>query len=139
MPFRLILARKFYEEMVSHALSERPNECCGLLAGVIDAGVGRVVEGYPLVNVAETPAIEYWSDPRSMFAADKDMRKRGLDVLAIYHSHPTSEPVPSRKDRERNYSEHVVNFILGLLTDPPTVCAWWLTADNHRPAEWSIE
>src|SRR6516164_1432444 len=59
MPFRLILARKFYEEMVSHALSERPNECCGLLAGVIDAGVGRVVEGYPLVNVAETPAIEY--------------------------------------------------------------------------------
>jgi proteasome lid subunit RPN8/RPN11 len=138
MPFRLLLARKFHDEMVAQALAEMPNECCGLLAGVIEAGVGRVIERYPLANIAETPAVEYWSDPRSMFAADKDMRKRGLNVLAVYHSHPTSEAVPSRKDRERNYSVNVVNFILSLLTNPPMVRGWWLTETDHREASWEI-
>jgi proteasome lid subunit RPN8/RPN11 len=66
------------------------------------------------------------------------MRARGIDILAIYHSHPTSEPVPSRKDRERNYSPDVMNFIISLASNEPQVRAWWLTSDDHREAEWEL-
>jgi proteasome lid subunit RPN8/RPN11 len=70
-----------------------------------------------------------------MLAACRDIDRRGLEILAVYHSHPTSAPVPSKTDRERNFSEDVLNLIVGLATDPPTVRAWWLTATDHREGE----
>ena len=143
MPFRLVVPKDVYSVMVAQALTERPNECCGLLAGVRETAtggempVGRVLRAYPLVNAAASP-VEYLSDARSMFEAIRDMGRHGLDVLAVYHSHPTSPPVPSRKDLERNYDEGVVNLIISLTTEPPTVRGWWLTAETCREAEWSI-
>jgi proteasome lid subunit RPN8/RPN11 len=124
-----------YDGMLAQALAERPLECCGLLAGVVADGVGEVVERYPLANSAASP-VEYVSDPRSMFAAMRDMRARNLDVLAVYHSHPTSLPVPSQTDLARNYSEDVANLIISLTTTPPTARAWWLTDADYREAEW---
>jgi proteasome lid subunit RPN8/RPN11 len=73
-----------------------------------------------------------------MFTAWRDMRRRGLDVLAVYHSHPTSPSVPSRKDRERNYSEQVVNLIISLQSPEPDVRGWWLTATEWLPAAWEL-
>jgi proteasome lid subunit RPN8/RPN11 len=124
--------------MVAQARAELPNECCGLLAGPSHAGgVARISHRYPLVNELASPT-EYRSDPRGMFDAMRDMRRRGIDVLAVYHSHPTSEPVPSRTDRERNYSVEVVNFIIGLGGPEPVVRGWWVTEEDYREAEWEI-
>jgi [CysO sulfur-carrier protein]-S-L-cysteine hydrolase len=138
MAFQLILPQMLYRDMVAHAVEERPRECCGLLAGRVVDGVGRAERIYRLVNALQSP-VEYESEPRSMLAAMRDMIAAGLDVVAVYHSHPTSRPVPSAKDRERNYSEDVVNLIVGLTTDPPEVCGWWLTATDYREAEWEVE
>jgi proteasome lid subunit RPN8/RPN11 len=123
--------------MIAQAQAELPNECCGLLAGRVARGVGRVAARYPLVNAAASP-VEYLSEPQSMFDADRARRRDGLEFLAVYHSHPTSEPVPSRKDRERNYSEEVVNFIISLKGDEPAVRGWWLTAETFREADWEV-
>jgi proteasome lid subunit RPN8/RPN11 len=124
--------------MVAHARAELPAECCGLLAGTAEGGVGRVTLHLPLVNALASPT-EYESESRSLFAAHKAMRAAGAEVLVVYHSHPTSDPVPSRKDRERNYSEHVVNLIIGLRGPEPAVRGWWLAADGAREAAWEVE
>jgi [CysO sulfur-carrier protein]-S-L-cysteine hydrolase len=138
-PFRLRLPRRLLDEMFDHARAELPNECVGLLAGRLEDGaqgrVGRVERRYPLVNAAASPT-EYLSDGRSMFDAVKDMGKHGWDVLAVYHSHPTSEQVPSRRDLERNYSADVVNFIISLSGPEPELRGWWLTERDYRAAEW---
>jgi [CysO sulfur-carrier protein]-S-L-cysteine hydrolase len=124
--------------MLWHALSERPLECCGLLAGVIGAdGTGEARLRYPLLNAAASP-VEFESDPVSLLSAWNDINRQGLDVLAVYHSHPTSEPVPSRKDLARNWSPDVVNLIISLTITPPTVRGWWLTAEDYQEAEWII-
>ena len=70
-PFFLQVPLRHYREMVAQAVAERPNECCGLLAGrLAEAGagvqVGRVVRRYPLVNSAASP-VEYVSDPAAFF------------------------------------------------------------------------
>jgi [CysO sulfur-carrier protein]-S-L-cysteine hydrolase len=141
MPFRLRIPRSLYEQMVAQAVAELPNECCGLLAGRMTDGpeglAGEVLRCYPLVNAAASP-VEYLSEPRSMFEAVRGMRSLDLDILAVYHSHPTTEPVPSRTDRERNFSPEVVNVILSLQDGTARVRAWWLTAEDHREAEWEL-
>jgi proteasome lid subunit RPN8/RPN11 len=135
---RLLVPQPFYDVMLIQALMEMPLECCGLLAGKIGPdGTGLVEEGYPLVNAAASP-VEYLSEPRGMFTACRDMRRRGLDILAVYHSHPSSPPVPSRKDLAQNYDPGVVNVIISLASEEPHVRAWWLAEDRYREAEWVV-
>jgi len=73
-----------------------------------------------------------------MFEAVRDMRGLGLEIVAIYHSHPTSAPVPSRTDLERNYSPHVMNFIISLQDGNPQVRGWWLSDKDFREADWRL-
>jgi proteasome lid subunit RPN8/RPN11 len=134
--FRLQLPRRLYEEMLAQAVAELPNECCGLFAGAPD---GRVTQRYPLVNVSKNPTREYWSDEKSMFAAWRDMRQHGVDIVAVYHSHPTSPPEPSRTDLERSYyGECAVYLIVSLKVETPEVRAWWLSESGARVAEWEV-
>jgi [CysO sulfur-carrier protein]-S-L-cysteine hydrolase len=138
-PFRLVIPRSVYEALLAHALAELPAECCGLLAGRLsaDGTVGDVTHHFPLVNELKSPT-EFLSDPYSMLRADKAIRSEGTDVLAVYHSHPTSDPVPSRKDRERSYSPRVMNLIIGT-KETPEVRAWWLTETDYCEAEWEVK
>ncbi|MFQ3594423.1 MAG: M67 family metallopeptidase [Gemmataceae bacterium] len=136
MDFRLKVPRAIYEQMLDHAFAENPLECCGLLAGFIEAGRGEVKRLYRLVNELASP-VEYRSSPRSMLDACRDFTAQGWEVLAVYHSHPTTAPLPSAKDRAANYSEKVVNLIVSL-AEPLGVAGWWLTAESYRPAEWEI-
>jgi proteasome lid subunit RPN8/RPN11 len=138
--------------MVAQAVSELPNECCGLLAGTVHPSpptthpspltthhslfIGQVERRYPLVNAAASP-VEYLSDPKSLFVAVRDMNLHGIDILAVYHSHPASDPVPSRTDLERNYSPEVMNLIISLKSpQDPRVRGWWLGADKYLEADW---
>ena len=63
-------------------------------------GAGELVRSiYPLRNVAGDTAISYEAAPEDLFAAQRQMRERGEELLAIYHSHPrAAEPKPSETD-----------------------------------------
>jgi len=136
--FRLSIPPSIFEEMILHARAELPAECCGILAGSIENGVGHVSEHYPLVNALASPT-EYESEPRSMLAAHKAMRASGTEILAVYHSHPSSDPIPSQRDLERNYGEGVLHLIIGLRSSKPDVRGWWLTSAEYREAIFFAE
>jgi len=149
MSFRLLLPRRIYDEMLVQALAELPNECCGLLAGRIEGEadaaaaeplpprLARVLRRYPLVNKKASPT-RYLSEERSLIDADRDARQSNLEFLAIYHSHPTSEPVPSRTDLEENYWDGVMHFIISMKHVPPLMRGWWLSETDYRPADWQM-
>jgi len=131
---KLQIQRRLWDEMLAQAVAERPHECCGLLAG----RAGRVSHRYPLSNALASP-VRYESEPKALFAAFKDMRQQGTELLAIYHSHPTSEPVPSRTDLENNfYGTAVVHFIVSLQGEVPVVRGWRLGETSYSEAEWTI-
>jgi proteasome lid subunit RPN8/RPN11 len=125
--------------MLAQAQAERPNECCGLLAGTIGTdGTARALRRFPLVNELGSP-VEFYNLGKDLFTAHRDAREAGLEMLALYHSHPTSAPVPSRKDCERNYGPDVMNLIISLNAPEPTMKAWWLAASGFREGEWSFD
>jgi proteasome lid subunit RPN8/RPN11 len=135
--FRLVLPRQIYEALLEQARAELPNECCGLLAGRREGAVGRVARRYPLVNASASP-VEYLSEGPSHLAAHRDLCKAGLEELAVYHSHPTTEPIPSRTDLERNLWPGVVHLIVSMRTSSPEMRGWWLREDSYTEAEWEI-
>ncbi len=123
--------------MLEHAQAELPNECCGMLAGHRDEDKLRVTAWFPLINEAASPR-EYRSEANSMFRADKERRRLGLEFVAVYHSHPTSAPIPSWTDLERRYSGDVVDFIISLKDPEPALRGWWLTEDAFTEAVWEL-
>ena len=79
-------------ELVAHSQEEDPNEACGLV--VLKDGVAERYE--PGVNAAPSPY--YFElqmpDPAIWFLEDEGYE------LAVFHSHPETEPRPSRTDQE---------------------------------------
>ena len=138
-PFtRLVIAEALLAELIAHARRELPNECCGLLAGHVIDGAGVASASFAITNDAASSS-EYETNARDMLRAFRAMREGGLELLAIYHSHPMSEPVPSRRDLDRNtYGESVVHVIVGFAAREPHVRAWWLTEGGYRGAECDI-
>jgi proteasome lid subunit RPN8/RPN11 len=132
--------------MLAQAVAEMPNECCGFLAGPQptlnpcsgEPPLARVSHWFPLVNALHSPK-ECESEPRSLIHADKQRRALGLEFLAVYHSHPTTDPVPSRTDLERKeWWPGVVWFIISLKGAEPVMQGWWPEETRFTPAEWDV-
>jgi len=118
------------DEILAHAKEAEPAECCGLIGGV-DHQVSSI---YPLHNVAANTNISYEAAPEDLFAAQRQMRERGEELLAIYHSHPrSSEPVPSETDVRLAYYPKAVYFIIGLAGPSPVIRAFRI---SEREEHW---
>ncbi len=77
--------------LIDHSAREAPNEACGLLL-VRDGVAERYVEGR---NAAESPyRFELEVDPETWFLEDEGYE------LAVFHSHLSAPPRPSRTDVE---------------------------------------
>jgi len=106
---RFFLERKYLEEMLSHALEEAPNECCGILAG----RQGRVTRVYRLTNVERSP-YSYKADPRELFRTLNEIEQNGWELIGIYHSHTYTPAQPSPADIELAFWPDSIYFIVSL-------------------------
>ncbi|HUW96685.1 MAG TPA: M67 family metallopeptidase [Anaerolineae bacterium] len=120
------IERKHLSEMISHARDEAPREACGILAG----RNGRVLRIYRTRNASRSPT-SYSLGPDQQFRVFKDIENRGLELLGIYHSHPSSPATPSDRDVEQAYYPEV-SYILISVADPAEaqVRAFRITAEG---------
>lgn len=98
-----------YDAMLAAAGRAAPQEACGLLGGRDE----RATEFYALTN-ADASGEHYTIPPEEQFAAIKDMRGKGVRMLAIWHSHPTTPARMSEEDLRLAYTPDVVYLILSL-------------------------
>jgi len=86
-------------------------------------------------------AAAYEASPEDLFAAQRAMRERGEELLAIYHSHPRSaNPQPSETDVRLAYYPSAVYLIVGLGAEPPNVGVFRISesAGSWEPVEYEI-
>lgn len=105
----LIIKRKQLNKIVNHTLCEYPLEACGIAGGKD----GLVEEVYPLSN-QDNSAVTYFASPEEQLEVFKDLRKKGLELMLIYHSHPASPAWPSRTDVERAFFPKAAYLIVSL-------------------------
>ena len=89
----LTLPKQYVDEIIAQALSEAPNECCGIIVGKD----GQAVKLFQTRN-AEASPYRYNVDPEELFRIYRECEAKGWEFLAIYHSHVASEAYPSPTD-----------------------------------------
>jgi [CysO sulfur-carrier protein]-S-L-cysteine hydrolase len=95
MADRVLVRAEILQEMMAHARREPHIECCGLLAG----RDGVITAIFPATN-ALASATTYEIALKELFAFFRTLRETGLTHLGQYHSHPSTENVPSPTDIE---------------------------------------
>lgn len=125
----ITLNRTHRQEIFECAREAVPAECCGLIGGE-----GQLASSlYPLRNVASNPNVAYEAAPEDLFAAQRQMRERGEQLLAIYHSHPrATEPQPSATDVRLAYYPLAIYFIIGLAGEQPVMRAFKISEADSR-------
>ena len=88
------VSQAVYDEMVAHALAERPYESCGLLAGT----AGVATNSYRAKNAADLYGVRYEIDSREYLRIDREIDDADLDLIGVYHSHPFTRALPSATD-----------------------------------------
>jgi proteasome lid subunit RPN8/RPN11 len=97
----------------------------------------RVLSLHPLRNIAASKT-RYTADPKELIQALVWLREQHREILAIYHSHPRWQAVPSATDLTQNYWGEMPRIIVSLLADPPDVRVWRLRPDSFQELPWKL-
>ena len=86
------------QRIIDHCTAGLPNESCGMLAGKD----GTVEKVYCMKNAKPGPDY-YEMEPEEQFRVMKDIRDADLQMIGLFHSHPTGQAYPSSVDVEQAY------------------------------------
>jgi proteasome lid subunit RPN8/RPN11 len=111
------IARGALDAVVTHAREAAPAECCGLLIGSPES----IVDALRTRNIADDPASRFLIDPKDHFDGRREARRRSLDVVGFYHSHPRSPAEPSARDRAEAGYPGDLYLIVSLFVEPPEI------------------
>ena len=116
---RLYLTESQARALRDHAQKDAPREACGLLVGV--GQQAREVIAVP--NIAADPIHHYHLDDETLGRTLLSLDARHLDLVAIYHSHPDGEAIPSPTDIRQATFPDTPYLIVGL-RGGPHMAAW---------------
>lgn len=120
------------EEIIAWAITSRPNEACGLIAGDSPPrDGGKAIRFIAMANAAASP-YRYMLDPEEQLLVMTEIEDRDEVVWGIVHSHVSSAAEPSATDIGLAYYPDSVYLICSLATDPPHIRAWTI---HGRPRE----
>ena len=127
------IAPGLYEELIEHARSEAPNECCGMIA----AKEGQAVRVYRAENAAASP-LRYEIDGAEQLRIYNEIDEAGLELGAIYHSHTRTEPYPSQTDISLAFYPDSLYVIVGVAGAEPEVRAFSIRDGQVAEAELDV-
>ena len=90
----LMLSLEHRQQMLLHVHSCLPEEACGLIAGKQN----RAALIIPIENELHSP-VRFRMKPEQQLNGFLTLEQAGLDLIGIYHSHPTGPDFPSETDR----------------------------------------
>lgn len=131
MGLSLVIPEELRKQLVEHAGQCFPEEACGLIGGV--AGEARLV--CPVENELHSP-VRFRMAPLSQLKAFLQMDKYGVELLGIFHSHPTGPDGPSQTDIAEFYYPGTPVVIL---SPGPTIDLQRAAPPGNNPGDWQIK
>ena len=122
-----------WNRMRAHVESELPHEACGLLGGRDNL----VEEVIPVENVLASQ-IRFRMDPKGQIRGMFHLEEMGLDLIALYHSHPVNSPEPSEIDLAEWQHGKIYNLIWSRHPSGWACRNYILEGKQFKPAGLSI-
>jgi proteasome lid subunit RPN8/RPN11 len=96
----LQISKDDYEALRAHGEETYPHECCGVLLGKNEPGVGNSVSLLVRAGNTETTAAHnrYTIAPQELVRIQRQARGLGFDIVGFYHSHPDHPAQWSKTD-----------------------------------------
>lgn len=98
-----------FQALVEHAQKDAPLEACGYLG----SSEGTIVAHFPMTNTDRSPE-HFQLDPKEQFDTVRQIRKQGLELCGVYHSHPTTPARPSEEDLRLSIDPNLSYVIVSL-------------------------
>jgi proteasome lid subunit RPN8/RPN11 len=113
---KIVLTMQQLKDLVSLAKDSLPNESCAILLGnnIVDDET-YVLYLIPIKN-SNASVVSFSVDPQELFDAYQTAQNLLLEVVGIFHSHP-SQPLPSSTDRRFMEINPVIWLIYSTLTN----------------------
>jgi proteasome lid subunit RPN8/RPN11 len=108
---QLIIPDINWQEMVQHIQSCLPEESCGLAGGYFRNQTAQISLILPVANQLHSP-VRFRMDPAGQLNALRTIEENGLELVAIFHSHPNGPEQPSATDLLEFYYPGVLSLIL---------------------------
>ena len=96
---KIILTERQKQILLEHAEKEHPNESCAILFGSEIKDNVKVERIFLTKNIEQSP-VNFTISAEQRLEADQIERETGLKIIAIFHSHPNSDAIPSRTDKK---------------------------------------
>ncbi len=122
---KLEIPEKIFIQMLNQAKAEAPIEACGILAGRSSV----VKKLYEMTN-ADQRSDHFMMKPKEQFQVVKDIRSAGLEMLAIYHSHPETPARPSAEDIRLALTPDVIYVIVSIQKDEAALRGFLIKYSN---------
>ncbi|MEG3638294.1 M67 family metallopeptidase [Magnetococcus sp. PR-3] len=106
------IPRPIVNQILSHAMRCQPEECVGILSGQ-----GKEIRHWHPMTNALADSRRFLADPSEQIQLFKNLREKGEEVVAIYHSHPTEPAEPSAVDLDQSHYPDALYLIVSLATD----------------------
>ncbi len=91
----------------------KPYEACGVIVGTLNGNAIQVKKILPVMNVKRTRR-SFELDPAQFYNAWNDAERNGMEIVGIYHTHPSSLAIPSLWDIETMENDSLVWLIAGV-------------------------
>jgi len=124
----LRLEHRQVAQLLQHAASRAPQEACGLLGG--EGGKARRM--VLIDNVATDASRHFEMDASQLVRALFAFEREGLELCAIWHSHPEGKPRPSAEDIRAAAWPDVCQLIVGFSNGRAELGAWQIASGEAK-------
>jgi proteasome lid subunit RPN8/RPN11 len=131
---KIIIPAICYKEIVEHVRLNLPYEVCGLLAGKNN----KIQSVWKLENEIKSDR-RFFVGERKIAETMQLIKKQEEQILAVYHSHPTTAPVPSSYDITNHFNDRVLMIIISYKSINPKVKCYHIKKETYKECPFLIE
>ena len=125
------LPKLLWEQIFTHLQANLPDEACGLIAGKIYSEPYRWVANrvFEMENILHSP-VRYRMDGRDQLAVFEKIDQAKLELIGVFHSHPSGPELPSETDLREWFYPEAVALICSRIVDK-WICRGYMLLENR--------
>ncbi|GFZ77858.1 hypothetical protein GCM10010978_19300 [Compostibacillus humi] len=130
----VIFPKTLYHQMLEHGFAKLPFEACGLLSGK-----GNLVQSVWQLKNELKSANRFFVSKTLLQDTLEKIRKKEEHVLAIYHTHPSTDPIPSNLDIHNHPDNRIDMVIISYKSSPPKTKWYNILGQNYVERPFYID